>query len=181
MLPTLSDDEPHEESTQSSMAFSPMQSEFGGRDVAEPPTSPMHIPAPDDVPSSMPSQEASQKASQKNEPLFCSDEKQADVIDWLKDNTIIYNKRRWEYRNTDKQIKLSGDKAKELGVDPLKLQTWVDSMRSRYGRLTQTKAVQGVKENSMDLGEIQFSKGSYCPTDFPSWCQCEYMFFHIFS
>ncbi len=73
------------------MASSPMQSEFGGNDVAEPPISPIHIPPPDDVPSSIPCQEASQKASKKKEPLFLSDEQQADVIDWLKDNAIIYN------------------------------------------------------------------------------------------
>ncbi len=57
------------------------QSEFGGSDVAEPPISPIHISAPDDVPSSMPSQEASQKASKKKEALFLNNEQQADVID----------------------------------------------------------------------------------------------------
>ncbi len=102
MLPPISDDEPHEDSTHSSRASSPMQSELDGSDVAEPPISPIHIPTPDDVPSSMPIQEASQKASRKKEPLFLSDEQQADVIDWLKDNTIIYDKRLREYRNTEK-------------------------------------------------------------------------------
>ncbi len=51
----------------------------------------------------MPSQEASQKVSKKKEPLFLSDEQQVDVIDWLKDNAIIYNKLLQEYRNTDKK------------------------------------------------------------------------------
>ncbi len=123
-----------------------MQSEFGASDVAEPHTSPIHIPAPDEVPSSMSSQETSQNASRKKEPLFLTDEQQADMIDWLKDNAIIYNKRLWEYRNTEKKNKLWCDKAKELGVDPLNLQIWVDSMRSRYGRLTQTKSGQRAKE-----------------------------------
>ncbi len=35
--------------------------------------------------------------------------------------------------------KLWADKAKELGVDPIKLQTWVDSIRSRYGRPSQDR------------------------------------------
>ncbi len=115
VLPTLSDDE-HEDSTHSSRASSDMQS--GGSDVAAPPTSPtgtttpIPIPAPDEVPSSMPSQEASQKASRKKEPLLLTDEQQADVIDWLKENTIIYNKRLREYRNTEKKNKLWADKAK---------------------------------------------------------------------
>ncbi len=75
-------------SPHSSRASSPMHSEFGGSNAAEPPISPIDIPAPDDVPSSMPSQEASQKASKK-EPLFLCDEQQADVIDWLKDITNV--------------------------------------------------------------------------------------------
>ncbi len=33
-------------------------------------------------------------------------------------------------------------------MDLIKLQTWVESMRSRYGRLTQTKSEQGAKENT---------------------------------
>ncbi len=120
VLPTLSDDE-HEDSTHSSRASSPMQSEFGGSDVADPPTSPtgittpIPIPAPDEVPSSIHSQEASQKDNRKKEPLFLTDEQQADVIDWQKENTIIYNKGVREYRNTEKKKKLWADKAKELG------------------------------------------------------------------
>ncbi len=35
VLPSISDDEPHEESPHSSRASSPMHSEFGGSDVAE--------------------------------------------------------------------------------------------------------------------------------------------------
>ncbi len=106
VLPRLSDDE-HEDSTHYSRASSPMQSECGGSHVAAPPTSPtgtttpIPIPAPDEVPSSMPCQ-----ASRKKEPMFLTDEQQADVIDWLKENTIIYNKRLREYRNTDKKNKL---------------------------------------------------------------------------
>ncbi len=46
---------------------------------------PIPIPAPE-LPSSMPSHEVSQK-TRKKEPLFLTDEQQADVIDWLKENT----------------------------------------------------------------------------------------------
>ncbi len=132
VLPKLSDDE-HEDRTHSSRASRSMQSEFGGTEVGDPPTSstgsttPVSIP-PDKVPSSMPSQEASQKTSRNKEPLFWTDEQQADVIDWLKKNTIIYNKHLREYRNTEKKNKLWADNAKDLGVDPIKLQTWVDSI-----------------------------------------------------
>ncbi len=37
---------------------------------------------------------------------------------------------------------------KELDVDPIKFQTWVDSMMFQYGRLTQTKSGQGAKDNT---------------------------------
>ncbi len=111
VLPILSDDE-HEDSTHSSRASSSMQSEFGGTDVGDPPTSPsgsttpVSIPPPDEVLSSMPSQEASQKASGNKGPLFLTDEQQTDVFDWLKENAIIYNKHLREYRNTEKNNKL---------------------------------------------------------------------------
>ncbi len=99
VLPTLSDDD-QEDSTHSSRASTPIQSDFGGSNVADPPTSPTPTPTPipiavPELPSSMPSQEASQKASRRKEPLF--------LIDWLKENTIIYNKRLREYRNTEKK------------------------------------------------------------------------------
>ncbi len=42
--------------------------------------------------------------------MFLTDEQQADVIDWLKENTIIYNKYLREYMNTEKKNKLCADK-----------------------------------------------------------------------
>ncbi len=35
-----------------------------------------------------------------------------------------------------------------MGVDAVKLQTWMDSLRSRYGRLTHTKSGQGMTEHT---------------------------------
>ncbi len=145
--------------------FSYIQSDFGGTDVADPPTSPTHTRIPitaSELPSSLPNHEASQKASMKKEPLFLTEEQQADMIDWLKENTIIYNKRLREYRNTEKKNKLWDDKDKELGVDPIKLQTWVDSMRSRYGRLTQTKSGLGATDNTESAAWI-LEKFSFIP------------------
>ncbi len=85
LLPPLSDDD-QEDSTHSSRTSTPIQSDFGGSDVADPPTSPTRtrtpIPAPE-LPSPMPSQEASQQACRKKLPLFLTEEQQADVIDWL--------------------------------------------------------------------------------------------------
>ncbi len=102
VLPILSDDD-QEDSSHSSRASTP-------DDVADPPTSRTRTPIPaPELPSSMPSQEVSQKASRELEPLVLTDEQQADVIDWLKENTIVYNKRLREYRNTEKKNKPSQD------------------------------------------------------------------------
>ncbi len=49
VLPTLSDDE-HEDSTHSSRASNPMESEFGGSDVGDPPTSPTGTTTPISIP-----------------------------------------------------------------------------------------------------------------------------------
>ncbi len=125
--------------------FTPLPSEVGDSEVGDITASTIIPHSQNIAPSKFSSQEASQR-SKKGEALFLTDAQQEDVIDWMREQVIIYNKSLRDYRNSEKKRKLWADKAKAMCADAAKLQTWMDSLRSRYGRLIQTKSGEGVKE-----------------------------------
>ncbi len=140
VLTPISDEE---DSVHYSRTSTPIPSDS---EVEELPAFPIIPPSQDIAPSMSSSKETSQR-SKKGEALFLTDALQEDVIDWMREQAIIYKSLR-DYWNSDKKRKLWADKAKAMRVDDHKLQTRMDSLKSRYGRLTQTKSGQGVKEHT---------------------------------
>lgn len=57
------------------------------------------------------------------------------MADWVGDNTILYDKRRRDYKNTTLRDNLWADKAAEMDVPRDVLYPWYLSMRTRYGKL----------------------------------------------
>ncbi len=102
VLTPISDEE---DSVHSSRASTPLPSEVGDSDVGDIPVSTIIPPSQDIAPSMSSSQEASQR-SKKSGALFSTDAQQEDVIDWMREQAIIYKSLR-DYRNSEKKIGIS--------------------------------------------------------------------------
>ena len=109
------------------------------------------------------SQPPVEKRKKKKKPLTLNSEQEEDFINWLKEHPELYDKGKKEYRDVEKKNKLWEDKAAAMEVNVSDLRTWFDSMRTRYGKLTQTKSGQGAKvltyRDKWVLTNFDFLKG----------------------
>lgn len=80
----------------------------------------------------------------KEARFIFSDDQEEDIVNWLRENPILYNKKLREYSTggTRKQ-KLWEDKAADLGCSTTQLYRWWESMRTMYGKLTKSQSGQG--------------------------------------
>ena len=71
---------------------------------------------------------------QKKEPL--TEEQEQDVADWYRSQEMLYNQRLAEYKRIDIKSRIIDKKAKELSCTAQQLKTWIDSMGTSVGKLT---------------------------------------------
>ncbi|XP_050738949.1 uncharacterized protein LOC127009678 [Eriocheir sinensis] len=64
-----------------------------------------------------------------------TDEQEAELVEWLHNNPLFYNRKLKLYKDHQKKQLLMERKAKELKVKVLELKTWYTSMRTRYAKL----------------------------------------------
>ncbi len=125
-----------------------------------PAPSPANAPAPppaDEVISSSPTglegltQESSSSQPpakrQKKQLRQRTHEEEDDMVEWLKSNPCLYNKKLEDYRKTDMKQRLWEGKAAEFpNVDVAYLLGWYKSIRTHFGKLSKIPSGSGVQE-----------------------------------
>ena len=120
-------------------------------------------PQPDDPPphaKEMPNIEPCHKR-RKVTTLILTDEQELELVRWYQTLTIFYNQRLKEFKLRDMKDRLMSEKATELGITLVDLKTWLNSMRTSYGRLArQDKSGECTKLTSHQIRSWSTSTSS---------------------
>ena len=76
----------------------------------------------------------------KKSKVDFSPEEDQNMIEWLEENPVLYNKKLSLYKDTAKKEKIWRDKAVEMGKSVDVLKVWYGSLRSRYGKLKKRRS-----------------------------------------
>ncbi len=90
----------------------------------------------------------SHKKRPKVGPLVLTPEQEVDFAEWLKSFDFLYVKGRERYKDSNMKRRVWEDQAKKMGLDRAALQTWYESVRSKVGKLTDTRSGSARKEMS---------------------------------
>lgn len=122
------------------------------------------------------------KRSAKSVREWLTQDTEDELIDWIKNNPMLWDKTLNEYRNKQKKNALWEEKAKEVHLTKDELYTWYDSLRTRYGRLLLTKSGDGSKpltdREQWILRNFEFVKGQI--TRQPSRQSCNVSSFFLY-
>ena len=77
----------------------------------------------------------------KKEPLFLTELQEQDVAEWYRDNEVLYNKGKKDYKDSRLRMRLFAEKASSLNPPCTgeQLRTWIESMRTNVGKITKKK------------------------------------------
>ncbi|XP_012940347.1 uncharacterized protein LOC106012312 [Aplysia californica] len=73
------------------------------------------------------------KTSRDRLQLTAEDEE--DLVDWYREQEVFFNKTLKGYRDTQRKNALIEEKARSMGKTAAELKTWINSMRTQYGKL----------------------------------------------
>ena len=76
----------------------------------------------------------------KMKTVYFSDQDEEAIVEFLKEHECLYNKRHPLYKDTQTKDMLWGDFCETRNLDPEEVKKWVQSQRTIYGKLTQTKS-----------------------------------------
>lgn len=78
-------------------------------------------------------------------PYLFNKEQEEDIAEWYRGHDILYDRRKREYKETDKKNAIYVEKAASLSpqCSVKQLKNWLESMRTQYGKLTHPKSVKG--------------------------------------
>jgi len=72
----------------------------------------------------------------KKVALILTEDQEHDFADWYRSKEMLYNRRMAEYKRIDIKTRILDEKAAELLCTTQQLKTWIDSMRTAVGKLT---------------------------------------------
>ncbi|XP_047206820.1 uncharacterized protein LOC124858708 isoform X2 [Girardinichthys multiradiatus] len=79
--------------------------------------------------------ESTKKPRKEKVVAMLTEEEEESMVEWLKTNPILYNRKLKSYKDTNRKEALWREMAGQMGQDILILKTWYTSLRTRYGRL----------------------------------------------
>ncbi|MEQ2206192.1 hypothetical protein XENOCAPTIV_025272 [Xenoophorus captivus] len=79
--------------------------------------------------------ESTKKPRKEKVVAMLTEEEEESMVEWLKTNPILYNRKLKNYKDTNRKEALWREMAGQMGQDILILKTWYTSLRTRYGRL----------------------------------------------
>ena len=65
------------------------------------------------------------------------------MVEWLKEHPVLYNKKLKDFRDKNKKRGLWLDQAEKMGKSVKIIQTWYDSIRTRYSRIRKDSKASG--------------------------------------
>ena len=72
-----------------------------------------------------------------------NEEEEEAMVEFLTDHELLYNKKLQDYRDKNKKQALWDEIAAKLGKDVKLLQTWYESVRTRYGKILKDNKKSG--------------------------------------
>nr|XP_006812997.1 PREDICTED: uncharacterized protein LOC102800831 [Saccoglossus kowalevskii] len=127
-----------------------------------PNVAPREDPKPPEDPSEEGPTTAKREKKQRKDCKIQDREVEDSLVEFFRENELLWNSQKTEYRNKAKRQRVLKAKATELGIDVDHLWTWFKSLRDMFTRLDKKKSGDGQQQL----------------TERETWIKAKFGFFH---